>query len=75
MTDQELAQEVSDRINAAEAECQAVIDDPAALTKAKRAARSKLRRLQRAHGWLDKARLILLGGGEIQPLTGSGLKS
>ena len=74
MTDQELAQAVSDRINAAEAQCQAIIDDPAASASARRAARARLRRLTRAHGHLDKARLILLGGGEIGPLSGGGMK-
>ena len=62
MTDQELAQAVSDRINAAEAAAEAAGD------------KRLLLRLRRAHAHLDKARLILLGGGEIQPLTGSGLK-
>lgn len=62
MTDQELAQAVSDRINAAEAAAEAAGD------------KKRLRLLQRAHKHLDRARALLLGGGEIQPLSGGGPK-
>lgn len=56
MTDQELAQEVSDRINAAEA---AAADNP-----------KRLRQLKRAHALLQRAEAILLVTGDISVQSG-----
>ena len=60
MTDQELAQEVANRLWAAEA---AAADNP-----------KRLRQLKRAHKHLASAHKMLLSGGDVQPLSGSPLK-
>lgn len=74
MTDQELAQEVSDRINAAEAACRAIINDPASTRAAVASAKRRLRALEKAHALLDRARAILAVTGDVAPLSGSPLK-
>ena len=62
MTDQELAQAVSDRINAAEAAAEAAGDI------------KRLRQIKRAHALLDRAHKLLMVMGDVQPLSGGGPK-
>ncbi len=62
MTDQELAQEVANRINAAEAAAEAAGDN------------KRLAALKKAHRDLDKAWAKLMPAMDFAPLSGSPLK-
>jgi hypothetical protein len=75
MTDQELAQEVASRLWAAEAECQAMLDDPKVARFHKVYVKRRLAQLKRAHRLLERAQAILLASGDmVQPLSGGGPK-
>jgi hypothetical protein len=62
MTNQELAQEIANRMNAAKVAAEAAGD------------KALLRQLKRAHGFLDRAQKILMPMGDITVQSGSGLK-
>jgi hypothetical protein len=74
MTNQELAQEVARRLWDAEAAAEAAAANTASTKTARRLALARLKRLRRAHGFLQRAHKILMDGGDVQPLSGSPIK-